>query len=72
MPNTPGGEAADTAGRALLADMIRDGASNKQIADTLGLSRARLDPKIAAVRADLAEAGAQVPPPLGPWGHRRG
>lgn len=72
MTDTPGGSAADTAGNAFLASMIRDGHSNQQIADTLGLSRARLDPKIAAVRDELADAGAQVPAPLGPWGHRRG
>jgi hypothetical protein len=67
-----GGDQADTDGRALLADLIRQDLTNNEIADTLRLSRTRLAPKLDAVRADLQAAGVNPPPKRGPWGHRRG
>lgn len=77
MPNKwgDGGDKADTNGQVLLAQLLAQGLSDQDIANTLRLNRSRLAPKIQAVRDDLAEVGvkvAKIPAERGPWGHRRG
>ena len=54
---TPATIKADQAGRALLAELVRDGRTNTEIARTLRIARGHLVAKINEVREELAELG---------------